>query len=231
MPQPALHLAPPPALPIVGRAEVFPVGRIICIGRNYAEHAVEMGHDPTREPPFFFFKSASCLCTDSAVPYPPQTSDLHYEVEMVVALASGGRDIAVDAAEDLIFGYGVGLDLTRRDLQAEAKKLGRPWEMGKAFDCSAPVGPITPVEACGHKRNGTITLSVNDKVRQHGDLDQMIWSVPEMLSVLSHSFALRAGDLIMTGTPSGVGRLDIGDTVSAHVDGLAELHITIVAGD
>lgn len=227
MPQTAIELPPVPTIPILGSDRVFPVGRIICIGRNYADHAIEMGHDPDREPPFFFFKSASCLVTDGRVPYPPQTNDLHHEVEMVVALGKGGRDIDTADAHTLVFGYGTGLDLTRRDLQGEAKKLGRPWELAKSFDHSAPVGPLTPATSIGHKANGTIELAVNGETRQKGDLNQMIWSVPEMLAILSRSFALRPGDLIMTGTPAGVGKLEPGDTVTARIANLADLEVII----
>lgn len=230
MPQQAIKLLPTPVIPIVDSAEVFPVGRIICIGRNYADHAIEMGHDPNRDPPFFFFKPANCATTAPDVPFPPQTNNLHHEVELIVALGKGGRNIDTAAAQGLILGYGVGLDLTRRDLQDEAKKLSRPWEMAKSFDFSAPVGALTLTSKIGHVESGSISLTINGAVRQQGDLRQMIWNVPEMIAALSQSFALRPGDLIMTGTPAGVGKLEIGDEVVARVDGLAELQVTIVAG-
>ena len=214
---------PQPGLPVRGTDARFPVGRIFCIGRNYAAHAVEMGHDPDREPPFFFLKSADSILTGATMPYPAATCDLHHEVEMVVALSKGGRDIPESAAPDHVWGYGIGLDMTRRDLQSEAKKLGRPWEIAKSFENSAPCGPLVPVALIGHPVAGAITLDVNGKRRQEGDLNQMIWKVPEIIAVLSRFFTLRPGDIIMTGTPAGVGAVGRGDLLVAHIDGIGDL--------
>ncbi|MBX9459160.1 MAG: fumarylacetoacetate hydrolase family protein [Rhizobium sp.] len=216
--------APVPTLPVSGSQALFPVHRIYCVGRNFAEHAIEMGHDPGREPPFFFQKNPDTLVPAGAdFPYPPETSDVHHEIEMVVALGSGGDNIALDKALDCVFGYAVGLDMTRRDLQAEAKKLGRPWEVGKAFENSAPCGPIHPVANVGHPAYGAIWLTVNGELRQNGDLDQMIWKVPEMIAYLSRLFTLKPGDLIFSGTPAGVGAIVRGDVMVAHVDGVDEV--------
>ncbi|MEM9222659.1 MAG: fumarylacetoacetate hydrolase family protein [Pseudomonadota bacterium] len=217
----------PPYLPIVGHDEVFPVRRVYCVGRNYAAHAVEMGHDPDREPPFFFQKNPDNLSLGEEFPYPSATSDLHHEIEMVVALKSGGTDIPVETALDHVFGYGVGLDMTRRDLQGEAKKLGRPWEVGKAFEKSAPCGPLAPAEGVGHLTKGAVVLTVNGEVRQKGDLDQLIWKVPEMIAYLSGLFELARGDVIMSGTPAGVSAVQRGDTLHAHVDGLQDLTVRV----
>ncbi|WP_283176867.1 fumarylacetoacetate hydrolase family protein [Gemmobacter sp. 24YEA27] len=214
---------PQPGLPVRGTDARFPVGRIFCIGRNYAAHAVEMGHDPDREPPFFFLKSADSILTGATMPYPAATCDLHHEVELVVALSKGGRDIPESAAPDHVWGYGIGLDMTRRDLQSEAKKLGRPWEVAKSFENSAPCGPLMPVAQIGHPVSGAITLDVNGKRRQEGDLNQMIWKVPEIIAVLSRFFTLRSGDIIMTGTPAGVGAVGRGDLLVAHIDGIGDL--------
>lgn len=223
-------IAPPPvsALPVEGSAALFPVNRIFCIGRNYAAHAVEMGHDPDREPPFFFFKHASALDTSGAFTYPAKTADVHHEIEMVVALGKGGAEIAVADALDHVYGYAVGLDMTRRDLQAEAKKLGRPWDVAKSFEHSAPCGPVVPASRIGHPGEGAITLDVNGARRQEGDLNQMIWKVPEMIAILSAYFILRPGDLIMTGTPSGVGAVQRGDVMRAAVAGVGEITVTVV---
>jgi fumarylpyruvate hydrolase len=217
---------------IAGRADTFPIRRIHCVGRNYAEHAREMGASG-REPPFFFAKPG-----DAAVPvpegiegriaYPPRTANLHHEIELVVAIGRAGAGIPIAEARGHIFGYAVGVDLTRRDLQAELKKKGQPWEMAKAFDQSAPIGPIYPVECCGHPEGGAIHLAVNGIERQRGDLADMIWSVPEVIAELSTYVELRPGDLIFTGTPSGVGPLGHGDRVSAGIAGLSELHLTII---
>jgi len=222
----------PPAhtvsLPVRGTGARYPVHRIFCVGRNYAEHAREMGHDPDREPPFFFTKPPEAAVeAGDPVPYPPATHDLHHEVELVVALAGGGRDIAAGQAEGLIFGYAVGIDLTRRDLQAQAKKLGRPWDSGKAFDFSAPCGAILPVPRAEHLRSGRIALWVNGDLRQDGDLAQMIWSVPEIVAELSKFWELRAGDLIFTGTPAGVGAVRPGDAVACEIAGLPRLEVRI----
>jgi len=221
----------PPATPAVavrGTSDLFPARRIYCIGRNFAAHAVEMGHDPNREPPFFFMKTPDALLPDGGVfPYPPGTQDVHHEVEMVVALSGGGRDVSEDDALGLVFGYAVGLDLTRRDLQAEAKKLARPWEVGKAFDHAAPCGPIARAAEIGHPTNGAVTLDVNGERRQTGDLDQMIWTVPEMIAGLSRLFELKAGDMIFTGTPSGVGPVERGDRLEGRVEGVGTISLSV----
>ncbi|MBK5927006.1 fumarylacetoacetate hydrolase family protein [Rhodobaculum claviforme] len=223
-------IAPPaPAtLPVRGTAARFPVHRIYCVGRNYAAHAIEMGHDPDREPPFFFMKSPTCLLTDGAdMPWPPGTEDVHHEIELVVALGKGGRDIPVADALAHVWGYGVGLDMTRRDLQAALKKAGRPWEVAKAFEASAPCAEIVPAERIGHPAHGAIRLHVNGALRQEGDLDQMIWKVPEIIAHLSALFELRAGDLIMTGTPAGVGPVRPGDVMEAEVAGIGRLRTAV----
>lgn len=216
-----------PTIPVAGGGE-FPVRRVYCIGRNYAAHAVEMGHDPDREPPFFFQKNPDNLDPSGRFPYPARSSDVHHEVELVVALKSGGTDIPIGTALDHVWGYAVCLDMTRRDLQAEAKKLGRPWEIGKAFERSAPVGPLQPVSRVGHPDHGRITLTVNGALRQEGDLNQMIWKVPEMISYLSEYFELKAGDIILSGTPAGVGPVVRGDTMEASIEGLGTLVVTVV---
>ncbi|WP_332717922.1 fumarylacetoacetate hydrolase family protein [Pelagibacterium mangrovi] len=219
---------PVPTLPVEGTSEVFPVNRIFCIGRNYAAHAVEMGHDPDKEPPFFFFKHGAAVITDGTFPYPTQSSDVHHEIEMVVALKKGGTDIAVENALDHVYGYGVGLDMTRRDLQGDAKKLGRPWEVGKSFDASAPCGPLVPASRIGHPNVGKVELKVNGETRQAGDLNQMLWKVPEMIAILSRYFELQPGDVIMSGTPSGVGAIERGDTMVASVQGVGEITVKVV---
>ena len=216
------------SLPVRGSDAVFPVRRIYCIGRNYADHAIEMGHDPDKEPPFFFQKNAENVDTSGEFPYPPQTSDVHFEMEMIVALKSGGVDIREEDALDHVFGYGLGLDMTRRDLQGEMKKLGRPWEIGKAFERSAPCGPIHPVTSVGHLPEGNLTLTVNGETRQEGDLNQMIWKVAEMISYLSEYFELAPGDIIQSGTPSGVGPVERGDEMVMTVDGLGSLTVNVV---
>ncbi|WP_299822485.1 fumarylacetoacetate hydrolase family protein [uncultured Jannaschia sp.] len=227
MPTYAIEAPRVPAMPIASSDDLFPVRRVYCIGRNYAAHAIEMGHDPDREPPFFFQKNPDNLDASGSFPYPARTSDVHHEIEMVVALKSGGTGIPVEQALDHVWGYGLGLDMTRRDLQGEAKKMGRPWEIGKSFERSAPVGPLHPVSEVGHPSEGLIELKVNGEVRQTGDLNQMIWKVPEMISYLSDYFELAAGDVIMTGTPSGVGPVVAGDTLALHVDGLGDLDIQV----
>jgi len=219
---------PVPTIPVAGSSAKFPVRRVYCIGRNYAAHAVEMGHDPNKEPPFFFQKNPDNLDSSGKFPYPVKSSDVHHELEMVVALKSGGTNIPVDKALDHVYGYGVGLDMTRRDLQGIAKQMGRPWEIGKAFEHSAPVGPIVPVEKTGHLDHGVVTLHVNGVLKQEGDLNQMIWKVPEMISYLSDYFELAAGDVIMSGTPSGVGPVVKGDKLEARVEGLDPLVVTVV---
>ncbi|MEM7226524.1 MAG: fumarylacetoacetate hydrolase family protein [Pseudomonadota bacterium] len=224
----ALPLWPQPSLPIVGSSARFPVRRIFCVGRNYAEHIREMGGDPDREAPFFFMKPADSLAQDGAqVPYPPGTSDLHHEVELVLAIGGGGRDIAPEDAAGQLFGQAVGIDLTRRDLQGEAKKTRRPWEVGKAFEQAAPCGPITPIEQVALLERGAIRLRVGDQTRQAGDLGQMIWSSPEIVSHLSRLFTLKPGDLIFTGTPDGVGPVGPGERLRAEVEGLAPLIVEI----
>jgi fumarylpyruvate hydrolase len=215
-----------PVLPVAESNAVYPVGRIYCVGRNYAEHAREMGHDPDREPPFFFMKPADAVVQNGAtLPFPQMTKDLHHEIEMVVAIGMGGADIPESKALDHVFAYGVGLDMTRRDLQGEAKKMGRPWEMGKAFDDSAPCTPLKPVAMVGHPAKGTIWLKVNGETKQKGDLAEMIWNVPEMISYLSRLITLRPGDLIYSGTPAGVGPVQRGDKLEGHVEGVGDLTI------
>ena len=222
--------APRPAIPVIGQQAQFPVRRIYCVGRNYAAHAREMGKDPDREPPFFFMKPADAIVPGGGnVKYPPGTSDLHHEIEMVVALHRGGSNIASVQALEHVFGYAVGLDLTRRDLQGEAKKMGRPWDFGKSFDQSAPVTAIYPVATHGHHESGSITLHVNGELRQQGDLSEMIWSVPETIAYLSEYYRLEPGDLIFTGTPAGVGAVGPGDKLLGKVEGLAELSVEIVS--
>ena len=228
MPNYAINPPPVVTLPIEGSDAEFPVRRVYCIGRNYAAHAIEMGHDPDREPPFFFQKNPNNLTVGDSFPYPPKSEDVHHEIEMVVALKSGGVNIPVDAALDHVWGYGVGLDMTRRDLQGEAKKMGRPWEIGKAFEASAPVSALRPVSEVGHPASGLVELKVNGEAKQTGDLNQMIWNVPEMISYLSDYFELAAGDVIMTGTPSGVGAVVKGDVMECHVAGVGDLKVTVV---
>jgi len=218
-----------PTLPIRGQDARFPVHRIYCVGRNYAAHAIEMGHDPDREPPFFFQKNPDCLLeAGNDFPYPSMTSDVHHEIELVVGLHSGGTDIAVEDAMSHVFGYAAGIDMTRRDLQGEMKKLGRPWEIGKAFEHSAPCTEIVPAAVTGHPDTGRIWLEVNGEARQEGDLSHMIWKVPEMISYLSGLFTLRQGDLIFSGTPAGVGAAVRGDVMRGGVKGVAELRVRVV---
>ena len=224
-------IAPPvtAALPIKGSSQMFPVRRIFCVGRNYAEHAIEMGHDPNKEPPFFFQKNPdNLLPADQAFPYPPKSEDVHFELELVVALKGGGTNVPVERAMDLVYGYAVGLDMTRRDLQGEAKKLGRPWEIGKAFEHSAPCGPIVPAEKVGQLTRGAVILEVNGEIRQKGDVNQMIWKIPEMISYLSDYFTLAPGDIIMSGTPAGVGAVKRGDQMRGVVEGVGELTVRVV---
>jgi fumarylpyruvate hydrolase len=220
---------PIPSLPIAGSDKLFPVHRIYCVGRNYAEHAVEMGYDPTREPPFFFQKNPDNLLPPGRdFPYPSRSSDVHFEIEMAVALGKGGTDVPIEAAMDLVYGYAVALDMTRRDLQGEAKKLGRPWEVGKAFEASAPCSAIVLASDIGHPAAGKVWLEVNGEMRQTGDLDQMIWKVPEMISYLSALFTLQPGDLILSGTPAGVGAVKRGDHLKGGVDKVGELDVRVV---
>jgi fumarylpyruvate hydrolase len=228
MPQFVIPTPTMPALAVSGTDGKFPVRRVYCIGRNYAAHAVEMGHDPDREPPFFFQKNPDNLDASGIFPYPPRSDDVHHEVELAVVLKTGGANVSIDRALDHVFGYAVALDMTRRDLQGEAKKLGRPWEIGKAFERSAPIGPIYPVSQVGHPDRGRIALSVNGKLRQEGDLDQMIWKVPEMISYLSEYFVLAPGDVILSGTPSGVGAVTRGDRMEASIEGIGVFHVRVV---
>ena len=224
-----IDFAPVTTLPVVGSSDVCPVNRIYCVGRNYADHAREMGHDPDREPPFFFMKPADAIVLHgAAIPYPQVTKDLHHEIELVVALGTGGANIPVEKALDHVWGYGVGLDMTRRDLQGEAKKMGRPWEMGKSFDNSAPCTALLPVSKVGHPAKGAIWLKVNGKTTQTGDLSEMIWNVPETIAYLSGLITLKPGDLIYSGTPAGVGPVKAGDKLEGHVDGVGDLMVTYV---
>jgi fumarylpyruvate hydrolase len=218
-----IPVPPVPAVPVRGGG-LFPVRRIFCVGRNYAAHAREMGHDPDREPPFFFTKPADAILTGGAdMPYPSATEDLHHEVELVVAIGTGGADIAAAGAAAHIWGYAVGLDMTRRDLQGEAKKLGRPWDMGKGFDHAAPIGELVPISKTGIIKTGAIQLTVNGRARQTGDLADLIWTVDEVIAALSRLVRLEPGDLIFTGTPEGVAAVRPGDMLEAAVVGLPVL--------
>ncbi|MFT4716690.1 MAG: fumarylpyruvate hydrolase [Paracoccaceae bacterium] len=206
----------------------FAVRRIFCVGRNYAAHAREMGHDPDRDPPFFFTKPADAVVDNSStIPYPPLTKNFHFEAELVVAIGSAGRKIDQNDSLSHVWGYAIGNDLTRRDLQSAAKDKGRPWDWGKAFDRSAPCGPVHPVSVVGHLSKGSIKLTVNDQVKQDADLTELIWSIPEVISILSRSVALEPGDLIYTGTPAGVGPLVVGDVCKISIEGLSDLITTI----
>ena len=230
-PKPAFTV-PPTYVPIAGSAEVFQVRRIYCIGRNYAAHAREMGADPTREPPFFFQKPTDAIqyVAPGAVgehPYPSLTKNYHYELELVCALKSGGTNIAVDRALEHVFGYAVGLDMTRRDLQRASGDQKKPWEIGKAIDNGAPIGPIHKVEQVGHFTKGAISLAVNGEVKQKADLDHMIWSVAEQIAKLSEAFELKAGDVIYSGTPENVGPVVKGDLILCKIDRLPDLSIRI----
>lgn len=214
---------------IKGQSKRFPVRRIYCVGRNYAEHTREMGHDPDRELPFFFNKNPDNLILDNGdFPYPSMTKDVHHEIEMVIAIGTGGVDIPVAKALEHVYGYAIGLDMTRRDLQNEAKKTGRPWEIGKAFEHSAPIGEIVPASVIGHLSQGAITLKVNGALRQQSDLSQLIWNVPEIIAHLSAIFELKAGDLIMTGTPAGVASVKPGDVMEGHCEGLGSITTKVV---
>lgn len=215
------------ALPVAGAQALFPVRRVYCIGRNYAAHTVEMGGDPNREPPFFFQKNPDNLDASGEFPYPSKTSDVHHEAEIAVFLKEGGVNISVENALDHVFGYALSLDMTRRDLQGEAKDLRRPWEIGKAFERSAPVGPIHTVAEVGHPSAGRIALTVNGTLRQEGDLGQMIWKVPEMIAYLSEYFELAPGDVILSGTPSGVGPVVRGDVMELSVEGLGSMTVKV----
>ncbi len=216
------------AIPVAGGG-LFPVRRIFCVGRNYAEHVREMGGDPDREDPFFFTKPADAVVIEgAATPYPPATSDLHHEMELVVAIGAGGAEIDEAHALDHIFGYAAGLDMTRRDLQAAAKKAGRPWDMSKGFDHSAPIGDIAPAATIGHPASGLIELTVNGKVRQSSDLAKMIWTVPETIAYLSRQVRLCPGDLIMTGTPEGVAAVVKGDLLEGRIAGVGNVRTQII---
>jgi len=216
------------ALPIIGAPDLFAVRRIYCVGRNYLDHIREMKEADERDPPFFFQKPTDALVQDGAtVAYPPYTDDYQHEIELVVAIGKAGRDVPVEAAESLIFGYAVGLEMTRRDRQKEARDRAWPWEMGKSFDQSAPCGPIHPAAAIGHPRAGAITLSVNGTERQRGDLAALIWNVPEIVANLSRQYELKPGDLIFTGTPAGVGPVGPGDRLEGRIEGIGTLTLTI----
>jgi fumarylpyruvate hydrolase len=218
-----------PTLPVEGTNARFPVARIFCVGRNYADHAREMGHDPNREPPFFFMKPNTAILADGKnFPYPTQTKDVHHEMELVVALGKGGANIPEAKALEHVWGYAVGLDMTRRDLQGEAKKMGRPWDTGKAFDHSAPCSAIVPASRIGHPSKGAVVLEVNGEVRQKGDLAELIWNVPEMIAYLSTLFELMPGDLIFTGTPAGVNSVQKGDTMKGSVEGVGTITLKVV---
>jgi fumarylpyruvate hydrolase len=221
-------------LPIVGSSDLFPVRRVYCVGRNYAAHAREMGFDPDREPPFFFCKpndDASIVPVPAGetvgIPYPDQTANYHYEAELVVLIGQGGRDIAVEDAAKHIYGYAVGLDMTRRDLQMKMREQGRPWEIGKAFDFSAPIGPVRKLADAGEISSGAISLEVNGETRQKSDIRNLIWSVNEVIANLSTLFALQPGDLIFTGTPEGVGQVQRGQTMRVRIDGLDPISVRI----
>lgn len=221
-----------PRLSIVGQAALFPVHRIYCVGQNYAKHAQEMGASG-REPPFFFMKPADAIVhvpagSTGEMAYPSLTQDLHHEIELVVALHKGGRDIAVESAMEHVFGYAVGLDMTRRDLQAQQKKAGRAWSIAKGFEQSAPLGPIVPREQAGNVENAAITLDVNGSPRQQGNTDELIWKIAEVIATLSQAWALQAGDLIFTGTPAGVGAVVRGDLLHGRIDGLPDLQVRVV---
>jgi fumarylpyruvate hydrolase len=221
---------PPASVAIAGSRQHLPVRRIFCVGRNYAEHAREMGSDPDREAPFFFSKPADTLVPDGGVvPYPSHSSNLHFEAELVVALGSGGYRVDATRAQQMIFGYAAGLDMTLRDLQNDAKKGGRPWDMSKGFDHSAPCGALATVEEIGHPGRGRIALWQNGELRQQADLSDLIWPVPELLANLSQHVRLAAGDLIYTGTPAGVGPVAVGDRLEVRIDGVGGLAIGIVA--
>ncbi|MGV6812967.1 MAG: fumarylacetoacetate hydrolase family protein [Brevirhabdus sp.] len=228
----ARFIIPPPPVPsvaVTGRTERFAVRRVFCVGRNYAEHAREFGNDPDREPPFFFTKPADAVVDDGAsVPYPPATANLHYEAELVVAIGMGGRDIAASAALNHVWGYASGNDLTRRDLQAQAKEMRRPWDMAKGFDWSAVCGPLFPATEVGHPDNASITCTVNGEVRQSANVADMIWPVPDVIAHLSGLVTLAPGDLIYTGTPAGVGPLEAGDHCVVAIEGLGQARVEVL---
>jgi fumarylpyruvate hydrolase len=221
------------SLPIAGSDQRFPVRRVYCVGRNYAAHAREMGFDPDREPPFFFCKPADAVVPVAdgqtlELPYPAETSNYHYEIELVAAIGKGGRNISLEQADEHVFGYAVGLDMTRRDLQMKMREMGRPWEIGKAFDASAPIAALYPVSQVGHPTQAGLWLQVEGQDRQRSDIDKLIWSVPETIAYLSRFFELQPGDLIMTGTPEGVGPVVAGELMVGGVDGLGELRVRVI---
>jgi fumarylpyruvate hydrolase len=221
---PPLH----PSVAVAGESRRFPVRRIFCVALNYADHAREMGKDPGAEPPFFFTKPADAVVADGAtIPFPSLTDDLHHEIELVAALKSGGENIDPARALDCVYGYAAGIDLTRRDLQSAARKAGRPWDMSKGFDNSAPIGAIRKAAEIGHPASGRIALSVNGAIRQQGDLSDMIWSLPQIIAALSTNVALAAGDLIFTGTPSGVGAMRPGDAAQGEIAGVGPVRVTL----
>jgi fumarylpyruvate hydrolase len=226
----AFVIGPPPQITVpVQGGGLFPVRRVYCVGRNYAAHAREMGGDPAREPPFFFSKPADALVTSGAdTPYPPGSKNLHHELELVLAIGLGGADIPAETALSHVFGYAVGLDLTRRDIQEQAKAARQPWDMAKGFDASGPIGTITPSAGIGHPASGRIALTVNGQTRQAGDLRDMIWPVPDIIASLSRLVRLAPGDLIFTGTPDGVGPLHRGDSVRGEVEGVGFIQTRIV---
>ena len=224
----AIKKLPIVTLPIFGSDAQYPVRRVYCIGRNYAAHAVEMGHDPYRESPFFFQKNPDNLDPSGAFPYPQHSNNVHHEVEMLVALKSGGTNIPIREALNHVYGYAIALDMTRRDLQSAQKKMGRPWEIGKAFERSAPCGPLHPVDTVGHLKQGRIALRVNGEIRQEGDLNQMIWKVPEMIAYLSEYFELAPGDVILSGTPAGVAAVNKGDQMEMSIEGLGSALVTVI---
>jgi len=225
----AYAFAPPPitVLTVAGEDISVPVRRVHCVGRNYAAHAREMGHDPDREPPFFFAKPTDAVVAGGTIPYPRATTDVHHEIELVVIIGEGGRNISVDNALNHVYGYAVGIDFTRRDIQAEAKKAGRPWAMAKGFDQSGPVSDVKLAAKIGHPDSGLIWLKINGETRQSGDLKQQIWNVQETISYLSSLVDLAPGDLIFTGTPDGVGPVNRGDKIEGHIDGIGDLVVTI----
>lgn len=220
-----------PSLAVMGEEERVPLRRVYCVGRNYSEHAREMGHDPYREPPFFFSKPADAVVPALGdIPYPTLTADLHHEVELVVAISKGGTNISSSDALSHVWGYTVGVDLTRRDLQAVAKKMGRPWDLSKGFDHSAPTNPLLPLSKIGHPQSGKIWLAINGVIRQEGNLSEQIWQVADVISYLSAAVELQPGDLIYTGTPAGVGAINPGDVVSGGIENIGEFSFRLGLG-